>query len=117
MPALAVYSGEIGTGWNHIAVTYTNKQPRIYLNGTLVRTGLTSPKTIVYGPTVIGGGSYGNLNGTVDEVRIYNTALTAAQIRSHFYCDDGDNINGNGCDSTCHVELGYICTGEPSNCM
>lgn len=116
MPATAVYSGFIGTGWNHIAVTYTNKKPRIYLNGILVRTGLTSPRGTVSAPTMIGKGSYGAFNGTVDEVRIYNTALSAAQIRSHFYCDDYNNDDGDGCDSTCHVEEFYTCSGEPSDC-
>jgi len=27
------------------------------------------------------------------------------------YCDDGNLENGDGCDSTCHVEKGYSCTG------
>jgi cysteine-rich repeat protein len=27
------------------------------------------------------------------------------------YCDDGNTISGDGCSSTCSVELGYICTG------
>ena len=104
IPPLAVYSGTLGTGWNHIAVTYTNKQPRIYLNGVLVKTGYTSLKTNVYASGLIGTGSHGSFTGTVDEVRIYPTALTAAQIRSHYYCDDGNNTNGDGCSSTCHVE-------------
>ena len=27
------------------------------------------------------------------------------------YCDDGNTVNGDGCDSTCHVETGYSCSG------
>jgi predicted CxxxxCH...CXXCH cytochrome family protein len=80
MPPLAVYSGSLGTVWNHIVVTYTNKQPRIYLNGVLARTGLTSPKTNIYAPTAIGGGAYGFFPGTIDEVRIYGNALSDAEI-------------------------------------
>ena len=80
MPALAVYEAEIGSGWNHIVVTYTNKQPRIYLNGSLVHTGLTSIKANVYAPVQFGGGQYGFFTGTVDEVAVYGEALTGAEI-------------------------------------
>ncbi|MBU0486215.1 MAG: choice-of-anchor D domain-containing protein [Proteobacteria bacterium] len=82
MPALAVYDATASplSGWNHVVITYTNKQPRIYLNGTLVRTGLTSLKTNVYAPTQLGGGAYGFFTGTVDEVVIYNTALSEAEV-------------------------------------
>jgi len=31
-------------------------------------------------------------------------------------CDDGDTDNGDGCSSTCTVESGYTCTGDPSTC-
>ncbi|MEA2003991.1 MAG: LamG-like jellyroll fold domain-containing protein, partial [archaeon] len=80
MPALAVYNGDVGSDWVHIVVVYSNKQPKIYLNGNLVRTGLTSTRTIVYAPIKMGGGSYGHFNGSIDEVRIYNKALTQQEI-------------------------------------
>jgi cysteine-rich repeat protein len=31
-------------------------------------------------------------------------------------CDDDDTINGDGCSSSCTVESGYTCVGEPSVC-
>ena len=31
-------------------------------------------------------------------------------------CDDGNTVNGDGCSTTCTVELGYSCSGSPSNC-
>lgn len=31
-------------------------------------------------------------------------------------CDDGNVKGGDGCSSTCKVESGYACTGEPSTC-
>ncbi len=31
-------------------------------------------------------------------------------------CDDGNTKANDGCDATCHVELGYTCTGSPSTC-
>lgn len=31
-------------------------------------------------------------------------------------CDDGNNIDGDGCSMSCQIEVGYICRGgSPSN--
>ncbi len=80
MPALAVYSSSIGSGWNHVMVVYDGeKQVSIYLNGQRVHTGLKSPK-IPYAPIQMGGGGYGYLNGLMDEVVIYNQPLSSAQV-------------------------------------
>jgi len=72
----------VGT-WSHVATTYDGTTHRLYLNGTQVasvnRSGKigTSPK-----PLRIGGNSvFGEwFSGAIDEVRIYNRALTAAEI-------------------------------------
>jgi hypothetical protein len=84
MPALAVYSDNIGTGWNHIAVVYSNKKPSIYLNGILVLTGYTSPRINVNTPVRFGMCKYGSHKGCIDEVRVYNCALTAEEIKEHY---------------------------------
>lgn len=31
-------------------------------------------------------------------------------------CDDGNTTDGDGCSSTCTIEDGYVCTGNPSEC-
>jgi cysteine-rich repeat protein len=31
-------------------------------------------------------------------------------------CDDSGTTPGDGCDASCQVEPGWICTGEPSVC-
>jgi cysteine-rich repeat protein len=31
-------------------------------------------------------------------------------------CDDGGTSGGDGCNASCKVENGYICSGSPSNC-
>jgi hypothetical protein len=83
MPALAVYNAAIPPAvWHHIVVTYTNKQPRIYLNGNLVRTGLVSPRSNVYASTSLcyDDSSYGPFAGTVDEMRIYGSVLSDAEV-------------------------------------
>ncbi len=81
LPSLLTWTGTI-TGWTHIAVVYTNKQPSLYVNGVLAATGLTSPRAQVFASnSEIGGGAYGFFQGQADEIRIWNTALTESQIR------------------------------------
>jgi len=80
MPPLAVYNGTVGSDWVHVMVVYDGeKQPAIYLNGQRVHTGLKSPKT-PYSPIQVGGGTYGYLNGVMDEVMIFNQPLNSAQV-------------------------------------
>ena len=31
-------------------------------------------------------------------------------------CDDGNRTSGDGCDSSCQIETGFDCLGEPSTC-
>ena len=71
--------------WTHLAMTYDGTTVRLYVNGTQVastaKTGTIATST---NPLQIGGDSiYGQyFSGLIDEVRIYNVALTAAQIQS-----------------------------------
>ncbi len=72
--------------WTHLAVTYDGATQRLYVNGSLVG---SRPQT---GPTAAGNGALrigGNnafpnefFRGAVDEVRIYNRALSASEIGS-----------------------------------
>lgn len=65
IPSLLSYSGAI-TGWTHVAIVYTNKQPSLYLNGVLVATGLTSLRTNVYATNSIIGGANGAYQYAID---------------------------------------------------
>jgi chitodextrinase len=71
--------------WTHLAATYDGTTTRLYVNGTQVssqaQTGAMAAST---NPLQIGGDSlYGQFfQGTIDEVRIYNVALTASQIQA-----------------------------------
>ncbi|HEY3160579.1 MAG TPA: LamG-like jellyroll fold domain-containing protein [Vicinamibacterales bacterium] len=72
-------------GWTHLAATYDGATLRIYVNGTLASSlPRTAPIATSTGALQIGGDSGAGqfFAGTIDEVRIYNTALTAAQIQS-----------------------------------
>lgn len=93
MPALLAWTGTI-TAWTHIAVVVTNKQPALYINGTLVQTGLTSTKTNVWASLGaagqfpgqiggIGGGTYGYYQGDIDEFRLWNGVRTQSQISAN----------------------------------
>ncbi len=92
MPALLVWPGVV-SGWTHVAVVYQARQPRLYINGALVATGLTSTVANIH-PGLrtsvgmanndggVGGGNWGWFNGGIDEFRIYDGALDAAQVAS-----------------------------------
>jgi glucose/arabinose dehydrogenase/PKD repeat protein len=71
--------------WTHLAATYDGSALRLYVNGTLVTTLTVSGSlAATTNPLRIGGNSiWGEyFNGLIDDVRIYNRALTAAEIQS-----------------------------------
>ncbi len=82
LPALLFWEGSI-SGWTHIAVCYTNKQAKLYVNGILVKTGLTSTKTVH--PNSNLGLSYGYFEGKIDEFRLWNDVRTETEIRQNMY--------------------------------
>ena len=71
--------------WAHLAATYDGATMRLYVNGvqvsSLAKTGSIATST---NPLQIGGDSlYGQyFAGRIDEVRIYNRALSVAEIQS-----------------------------------
>ena len=71
--------------WTHLAATYDGATVRLFVNGTQVGT-LAQAGTIATSanPLTIGGDPiYGqNFQGMIDEIRVYNTALTPAQIQT-----------------------------------
>jgi chitodextrinase len=71
--------------WTHLAMTYDGTTLKIYVNGTLATSAAQSGTiTTSANPLQIGGDTtYGQyFKGLIDEVRIYNVALTQAQIQS-----------------------------------
>ena len=67
--------------WAHLAATYDGANVRLYVNGVQVgisaQTGTIGTTTT---PLWIGGAQ--RFSGVIDEVRIYNVALTQAQIQA-----------------------------------
>ena len=69
--------------WSFVAVTYDGATIRVYLNGTQISTSnRTTTMPVTAQPLRIGGDSqWGEyFNGLIDNIRIYNRALSAAEI-------------------------------------
>ncbi|MDA0168656.1 Ig-like domain-containing protein [Solirubrobacter taibaiensis] len=75
----------IPTGtWTHLAMTYDGSTLRMFINGNQVGThAVTGSATVASQPLRLGGnGVWGEFfKGTIDEVRVYNRALTAPEIQ------------------------------------
>ncbi len=85
--------------WSYLAETYDGTTVRLYVNGTQVAsTAHTGAITTSTNPLQIGGDSiYGQyFAGMIDEVRVYNVALTATQIQT----DQTTPITPTGPDTT-----------------
>jgi hypothetical protein len=71
--------------WTHVAATYDGSQLRFYVNGILVASkAVTGSYQVNTSYLWMGGNAvYGeHFNGKLDELRIYNKALTQAEIQS-----------------------------------
>jgi Concanavalin A-like lectin/glucanases superfamily len=71
--------------WSHLAVTYDGEMLRLFIDGSEVSSRPTSGSILkTSDPLWIGGNHpYGEyFNGLIDEVRIYDRALNARQIRA-----------------------------------
>jgi hypothetical protein len=75
---------------SQIVAVYTNKQTSLYINGTFVKTGLTSLKTTVYADfTQVGNGPYSPFSGSISIAKVYSRALSATEIRQNYNTNKG----------------------------
>jgi hypothetical protein len=69
--------------------TYDGSKLKLYINGTLINnatdTGFSATPKPIYVGYISSLGTNVGMNGSVDEVRIYNRALSAAEIRQQYY--------------------------------
>ncbi len=76
---------ELGS-WQHVAATYDGDRVRLYVNGELVGDAPVAEVLSTDGALRIGGGdlwwSDEGFKGRIDEVRIYNRALSAGEVQS-----------------------------------
>jgi hypothetical protein len=71
--------------WTHLAVTYDGAGLKLYVNGTLASSKpLLGNILTSTGPLRFGGNSIWSewFKGSLDEIRIYNRALTATEVQS-----------------------------------
>ena len=85
--------------WQHLAVTHDGSRVRMYVNGELVAESvIPSPYysstgySLYIGNEIIGSPEY--LNGRINEVRIWNYALSQEEIRSKMYFSLAGNESG-----------------------
>ena len=111
LPPLLVWPGSVN-GITHVAVVYSNNQPRLYVNGELKKTGLKSSKTVHIRPNYIGGHFYDYFNGLIDDIRIYDRPLSAGEIEqlysertglvAHWKLDEGEGTTAYDSAGTNH---------------
>jgi hypothetical protein len=79
--------------WIHLAGTFDNHTFKLFVNGQLVKSGSCDSPLLFHdhNPLLIGGNSNNQkkslvdcFNGTIDEVKLYNRALTVAEIKAIF---------------------------------
>lgn len=117
--------------WTHVAATRTSANVwAIYVNGDkrTERSG-ASPNPITSGATTIadhsgGGGGDGALQGRVDEVAVYTSALTPTRIRAHYEAGIGaastpppEQSTGTCNGSGTHANTGTACVEDPVNSL
>jgi chitodextrinase len=71
--------------WSFLAASYDGSSLKLYLNGTLVsQLSYTGAITVSTGPFTIGGNNVWNewFSGLIDNVRVYNRALSAAELQT-----------------------------------
>lgn len=81
--------------WYHYTATYDGKTVKIYINGTLVKT-IQFDETMSHssGPLWLGAFTDGSFfKGVMDELRIYNYALTPAEVKKLYsYTDKLESV-------------------------
>ena len=127
LPAHAVYGSPVSAGvWYHVAVTKSGTTYTLYLNGAYDGSSSTLDDiditNLQIGRRLDPGGGFGYLHGVIDEVRIWNQALTANQVAASYSLRLGteigqEDLNGDGYPDvifTSAFYLGRQVTGYPA---
>gem|GEM_PF-4781885 len=102
--------------WTHLTAVWDGLGDgvlRIYINGVEVPSytvqGSVSAPLDVYGSSIIlGSGGGERYEGLMDELAIFDSALTPAEIGDRYYFGIGDGI-GDACDAPCgNLQLGDV---------
>ena len=73
-------------GWHQLVTTFDGSTLRLYVDGSLDQSVAVSGSVAWPTPTVWSAGCYATcgITGDIDEVSLYNTALSAAAVSAHF---------------------------------
>ena len=85
--------------WQHVACTYDGAFKRVYVNGVEIGAYALTGAITTANPVSIGGhinATTRNFRGELDDVRIYNRALTAQEIYRMAAVETGDTYSTNG---------------------
>jgi Concanavalin A-like lectin/glucanases superfamily/Secretion system C-terminal sorting domain len=121
MNGVASFNGGVdvlSTGlWFHIVLVRESGTSKLYVNGVLQPTTLASAPNTPAVSAIIGSLNSGTdfVNGSIDEVKIYNTALTATQVQAEYnpntYSSQFNNsVKMNGAND--QIELGSTYTQQ-----
>lgn len=97
--------------WQHVVAVYDNGAMRFYHNGTEYTTGLTEGGHSSAGTFTIGANQNGSVNsyiGIIDEVAVWNEALTATEIATLYNSGSGlDAASNSGAYTSSGNLVGY----------
>jgi hypothetical protein len=103
--------------WTHVAVTYNNGNINFYHNGILTGTTTSPIETLYTGTGSLYIGAYSpsshTVDGTLDEIRIYNRALSHSEIRElaglpPCFGESGDlDVDNDGIGDLCDSDTIY----------
>ena len=106
--------------WQHVSIVYNSGEIKTYYNGELdhiqpnmgvTRTATSDDLFNIGGRTGVVGGS-GYFHGWIDEVRVFDTALTDTQIQQIVH-QEIENNNGNVRGTVIPKDIKDFNTGEP----
>ena len=105
--------------WYHVAGTYDGATMKLYINGQLEN---STPKTgnifVSDSNWCIGAFNYAGVayfNGLIDDVRVYNTALSAAEIQQLYQSGMTNAFNPFPSDGTIDVATNVVLSWSPAN--
>lgn len=87
MPVMLSWSADL-SAWHHYTITFANHAPKLYIDGVLVRSGITSQRTYTRLSNEFGQTGYGSYTGFLDELSVFGSALDPATINV-LYAYDG----------------------------
>lgn len=101
MPPVLVWAGTLPSDdWTHIAVTYSNGIPALYVNGVFKKVGRKGDHANVLPSFTIGSSFYGSALLAADEYKLFGGALSAADIAT-VYNNENAGMNWDGSARIC----------------